>query len=68
MKLLCICDHVYDWQERNGGPSCPACHSARVQRAIGVGAPRIVGTASGPFVETKALEAIAVDLTVKETA
>lgn len=66
MKVVCVCDQVYDWIERNGAPLCPSCRSSRVQRAL-VGPPRIVGVASGPHVETRALDPIAVDLTVKET-
>lgn len=66
MKLMCACDFVYDWNERTGAPWCPRCGSNRVQRAL-VGAPRIVGCATGPHVETKMLDPIAVDLTVKES-
>lgn len=65
MKVMCVCDHVYPVIEKQV-LHCPSCGSAQIQRTVGVGAPRIVGCASGPFVETKALEAIAVDLTIKE--
>lgn len=66
IKVLCVCDAVYRVDERLG-PRCPVCGSTTVQRTVGVGAPRFVGCASGPHVETKALDPIAVDLTVKET-
>jgi hypothetical protein len=66
MKLVCAADHVYDWDERTGAPRCPTCGSTAVQRAL-VGPPHFVGTASGPHVETKALDPIAVDLTQKES-
>lgn len=65
MKVACVNDHVYRWDERAGAPRCPTCGSRRVARAVGADVPRFVGTASGPHVQTKALEAIAVDLTVK---
>lgn len=52
MKVLFACQHLGTVQDGKA-PLC-ACGERRVVRAL-VGAPRIVGTASGPHVTTQAL-------------
>lgn len=42
-------------------PVCPTCGNAQVQ-TVKARAPRFVGVATGPYCETKALEAIPVSL------
>ena len=45
-------------------PCCPECGERTVQR-VKARAPRFVGVATGPYAETKALDAIAVNLAPK---
>jgi hypothetical protein len=61
-RLEFRCGHMQPFEERMTSPVCATCGTSIVARVHGIGPPRIVGCASGPYVETKALDAIAVRL------
>lgn len=60
MKILFKCGHEGQFRENQAAPVC-VCGERLIARAY-AGVPRIVGVASGPHVETKALEGITVNL------
>ena len=59
------CGHTQAFDERQASPRC-ACGETVVARTSGFPPPRIVGCASGPFVTTQALPAMAVSLGVSD--
>ena len=63
--FLCGCDGAVD-PDKVSSPSCPV-HRARVARTVNAPAPRIVGHARGPLVQTKNLGAIDVSKLMRPT-
>ena len=63
IQLTFACGHQ---ATTNGStvPVCPTCGNTQVQ-AVKARAPRFVGVATGPYCETKPLDAIPVNLATK---
>ena len=67
ITVLFRCGHQQKVDDKTASPRCVACGEFRIARNLRVRAPRIVGCATGPLVETKALPAIAVSFAPKDT-
>jgi hypothetical protein len=62
MRVLFRCGHLGVFREGRT-PQCPTCGASGVARVFAPN-PRIVGTATGPLVETKDLDPVSVALDV----
>lgn len=65
IRVRMACGHPLEWDETQPAPPVCACGDRRVSR-VTAPAPRFVGVARGPSVETTPLPPVAVDLSQKD--